>query len=636
MTNRGGSEARLAQVVELAVLAVVFVFATLVRFPTLNQPLVETQPHRQTQTAYTARIFHEEGIDLLHPELPVLGEPWEVPFEFPLFQALASVPMAFGVSPDAAMRVTALGTFLLSAALIWGLMRYVTRRPVPPMAALVAFSFSPFALLWSRASMIEYLAVAGAVGFAFGAILWLDTRRWWWAVIALVAGLVGMLVKPTTTAFWVLPILGWTIGRAQWTGWGDWLRGVWAWFRRTARPTLLAVLIVPFLVALVWTAHADAIKARSPATAAFTEEGLRSWNFGTLEQRLSFDNWLTLFDRAENLIIGLGPLLWVGLFALALAVSRPRWFWVGIVLTGVLPVVVFFNLYVVHDYYLAAVTPAAAMLLGAGAGWLHERWHGARFGHTAAIGGVVLLGIVWLASNLLPTRSYWRTAYLDIDRSHPVLAGGRVTESEIREVREVTGPDDRIVVAGIDWSPGLLYYADRRGLMLHASNIDGAQATAEARRRGYQYFFALRPGADPVHLTRTWSWIGAVSQHVYRLGERPSEVMPAAMLGSTDPAQFDRVSAMGEKLVDGAISLSCGNPVSIPRGRDATWIRIGGGGADAARVSISDGIAPLPGVDIVVVPTIATGSPLELQCAGVESLSIEAVVSGPRPDSEGS
>ena len=57
-------------------------FATVVAL-TLDQPLLERHSFRQTQTAYTARIFHEEGIDLLHPKLPVLGEPFEVPFEFP-------------------------------------------------------------------------------------------------------------------------------------------------------------------------------------------------------------------------------------------------------------------------------------------------------------------------------------------------------------------------------------------------------------------------------------------------------------------------------------------------------------------------------------------------------------------------
>ncbi len=53
--------------------------------------MLEKHAFRQTQTAYTARVFHEDGIDLLHPKLPVLGEPFEVPFEFPLFQAAASL-----------------------------------------------------------------------------------------------------------------------------------------------------------------------------------------------------------------------------------------------------------------------------------------------------------------------------------------------------------------------------------------------------------------------------------------------------------------------------------------------------------------------------------------------------------------
>ena len=58
--------------------------------PTLDQPLLEKHAWRQTQTAYSARIFHEQGIDLLHPKLPVFGEPFEAPFEFPLCQAAAS------------------------------------------------------------------------------------------------------------------------------------------------------------------------------------------------------------------------------------------------------------------------------------------------------------------------------------------------------------------------------------------------------------------------------------------------------------------------------------------------------------------------------------------------------------------
>ena len=134
-------------------------------------------------------MFHEDGIDLLHPKLPVFGEPFEAPFEFPLFQALATVPMAAGVAEDTALRLTCLACFVLTALLLWGLVRHVAVRQ--RRRAVVVFTFTPFALVWSRTSMIEYLATAGAVGFAFGVVLWRERRHPSLFVAALAAGLVG-------------------------------------------------------------------------------------------------------------------------------------------------------------------------------------------------------------------------------------------------------------------------------------------------------------------------------------------------------------------------------------------------------------------------------------------------------------
>ena len=109
--------------------------------PTLDAPLLEKHAFRQTQTAWTARVFHEDGIDLLHPKLPVFGEPFEAPFEFPLFQALATVPMAAGVAEDTALRLTCLACFVLTALLLWGLVRHVA-GPVSGVGAVVVFSGS--------------------------------------------------------------------------------------------------------------------------------------------------------------------------------------------------------------------------------------------------------------------------------------------------------------------------------------------------------------------------------------------------------------------------------------------------------------------------------------------------------------
>ena len=93
---------RLAVARATEAIALVVVLAALVVYvaPTLDAPLLEKHAFRQTQTAWTARVFHEDGVDLLHPKLPVFGEPFEAPFEFPLFQALATVPMAAGVAED--------------------------------------------------------------------------------------------------------------------------------------------------------------------------------------------------------------------------------------------------------------------------------------------------------------------------------------------------------------------------------------------------------------------------------------------------------------------------------------------------------------------------------------------------------
>ena len=191
---------------EAAGVFALMILATLVRLPTLSQPLQENHGFRQTQTAYTAVIYHEQGVSLLHPKLPVFGAPFEAPFEFPLFQALAAGVMSWGLSADVAMRTTALACFLLSAMLLWGLVRHVGGR-VAAMTTLALFLFSPFSLLWSRASMIEYLAVAGALGWLWAGLLWRERRRLVYAAAALTAGLTVMLVKPTTGVFWLLPLL---------------------------------------------------------------------------------------------------------------------------------------------------------------------------------------------------------------------------------------------------------------------------------------------------------------------------------------------------------------------------------------------------------------------------------------------
>jgi len=572
---------RTAEIALVALALTVFVLAVV---RTLDQPLLEAHGFRQTQTAYTARIYHQDGIDLLHPKLPVLGEPFEVPFEFPLFQAAASVVMDAGVDDDVAMRLTGLVCFLLTASLLYGLVRHVADRP-SAVAALVAFLATPFALIWGRTSMIEYLATAGAVGFAWATVAWRENRRPEVAGLALVAWLVGMLVKPTTAAFWLLPALGYRTTNPRATSRG-----------RTAAVLALLVL-VPLAATALWTRHADAIKVASPVTDWLTSSELEDWNFGSLSQRFDRGVWGVIVGRVVVHVIGLAGVALLAVALVALARSVQRLFWVGVVLAGALPPLVFTNLYLVHDYYLAAVTPALAALLGLAAGFIWR--HLPPKAPIRAVAAVT--GLLLAASTVGFDHAYWRHAWDD----EPDPA----TLALARQLARVSEPDDRIGVIGLDWSPAVLYYADRWGLMI----VDQREAEAldALHRERYHRVLVRQPEETDLRALARWPWVASLSENVYGVADGMEE-LPTSPLLATDSANI----AAGRPLRHGLHIRCDGRPATIPSGAHGTLVRVANVGS-TTQVSAADGLAPLPARRAILLsPELATDGTIALRCSG--------------------
>jgi hypothetical protein len=425
---------------------IVLGLVVLLHLPTLGAPLLDRHDFRQTQTAFTARIYHEDGIDLLHPKLPVLGPPWEVPFEFPLFQAAAALVIDTGLPEDMALRSTGLASFVLAGALLWLLVRHQAGR-LGAGVALVVFAASPLAIEWSRSALIEYLALSLALAFALAGLRWREGLATRWFVAALVLGSLAAMVKITTAAFWIAPfaILG---------TWRDdepapARKQIGAW----------VVTIVPILAGLAWTRWADAIKAASEATAWLTSTALTSWNFGTVAQRLEPDQWEHVVANVIYLGGGIAlPLLAIPIFLYAMERRQLRfWAWIAITLAG--PVVAFFNLYYVHDYYATAVTASVAALVGVGfAALAAMRSVAARFVMVAA---VVASAAVWILNI-----SYWTRTF------DPVADPSGVLPLAAQIDRE-TSPDQYVAIVGRDWSPSVLYYADRWGWMINPHSAEG-------------------------------------------------------------------------------------------------------------------------------------------------------------------
>lgn len=168
-------------------------------------PIADWHSFRQVDTASVARIFVDDGIDILHPryhDLSNIQSGKDNPLgyrmvEFPLYQAVAAlIAQSIPSLPiENALRIvtiaSAAGTALLIAL----------------MAGLLAgfvYAILPYSIFFGRAILPETFAVFWAVLSMY--LLHRDSKRGWVAIImSAIAGAIALLVKPTA-GFLLLPI----------------------------------------------------------------------------------------------------------------------------------------------------------------------------------------------------------------------------------------------------------------------------------------------------------------------------------------------------------------------------------------------------------------------------------------------
>jgi hypothetical protein len=593
------------------IVAAVLGLALLPRLPTLAQPLLEKHPFRQTWTAYTALIYHEQGIDLLHPEVPVLGPPFFHPQEFPLFQALAASVMQLGVETDEALRIAGLLCFFATAVLVFGLARHVAGRNAA-WAALLFFVASPFALVWSRASMIEYLATAGCVAWIWAGIRFREERTWGLLVIAILAGALGTLVKPTTAVFCVLPIALYRVHGES--------AGLLSWLRARLDPRVIAMLVVPGVLVIVWTAMAESYFQNKLTAQFLAPSNLRDYYLDLSFGRTAWDVWAIMWSRFASLVVGIlfVPLLGVA----AIAARRERTsFWVGIAAAIVLPVLVFYGVYRRHDYYMAAVSPEVALLLGLAAARLIQAASGRG---RRALAGLLVAAAVAFVLNFLVIADYWLPIYAPVYDSEQVLPAAR-------ELAALSRADDLVVMVGRGFDSDVLYYARRKGLLITEGNAT-ERVYATLPSQPYRIFFSWDPAHDPLEIMRTWAWSGAVGPRTYEVGPDARALERSAILSTDDRAAFDAANAGSHRLLSSTIVVRCdGAGRSVGVDASGAWLLVH---ADTGtRVSLDATTGPLPARAVyVMTPEAIRGrSAVSVSCIGPGAMTIDTVIAAPPP-----
>lgn len=461
--EQAGGWVRVLQV--LAVIALLFSAYYTLRY--IHQPLADAHAFRQTQTALTAYWMTQEDWQLAY-QTPVVGFPWAIPFEFPIYQAIvAAISSLTGFELGATGRLV---SYLFLLACCWPAFAISRRLDLPravPWVFCALLLTSPLNVYWGRTFMIETAALFFTLAcLPFAIDLIRGAGGWRSVALFVVFAIAGVLQKSTTTG----PVLLFLALAATVVHVGQ--SGVSVQTVRRLLPAALAIGGV-LAVGLAWAHYADLVKMENPFGKQLTSRGLATWNFGTVAQRLDPVTWALLWERTFRW--NAAGLVGVLLLVLPWFVSRQhrRYAWLSAIplLLYVLPLLIFTNLHYVHEYYQVAcvvyLLAALAVIIG---GWF------------PAVSGTQFFTPALVLLLMLANVSVFNSAYgIVTKRNIEELDPRSVQAYEIGQYLRIhTDPGDGLVIFGESYSSEVAYQAQRK-------SMTATRRRFAARRRFFGY-----------------------------------------------------------------------------------------------------------------------------------------------------
>lgn len=455
---------RLGRLVLLALIAVLGVLYVAFITVTANHAIIESHSFRQTQTAISTYYLIKDGLTFNYVT-PVFGTPWTIPFEAPIYQI--SVALFAKISPlglDANGRIVSalywLGCLILGYRII---LHLFPQRKITAQVFIILALASPLYLFWSRTFMIETTALFFGLGFLYALMRFTDKGGWIAAIMATLLGVLCVLTKATTWPVFVIAggLYYLLQNKAAITA----LRP--STLTTPATITLIkrgAILLIAVLIALYvglsWTAHTDVLKKQSMVGFFLASDNLSLWNFGDMSTRFTAAFWVDLIkDRAMP--EATGKFWWVAIVILVavLALKNKLQNWqrtlivVGIaIVLFLLPMLLFANLHIQHEYYQAAnslfVIAATAIVIGA----LLEAGR-----YFKLIGSVGLITIM-VGQYLTFTDGYYTLT------TNPSEFTAQPPHQIALLVNERVSTHGTLMTMGLDWSSHVFYYGQRKGM----------------------------------------------------------------------------------------------------------------------------------------------------------------------------
>jgi hypothetical protein len=402
-----------------------------------SHSLYDEHSFRQTQTALTAYFF-TQGSSFFSYETPLLGPPWKIPFELPLYQYLvAKLYQITSLTLEESGRIIGRLFFLLALVPLYFGFRSMGISKNTRYIGLSIYLLSPLYLFWSRTFLIESTALFFALSY-FALFISKSQNSALLVLLALSGSLAGTLKVTTAFTFFVLAGLIFL-----------------SWIRKEDKfflgKKLLFGFVIPGILSLIWIRYTDEMKGLSPLAEFIRSKELETWNFGTLKQRLSWDLWYMFFRKTLHDSIGHRTTFLISLAFLYFLPKKNRAYAILSLFAFLLAPLTFTNLHIEHTYYWYAngiflVAYLTLVLDGLEKSKLPQK--------------KLITGFLVLIALSLSVREYYRSFYQVQKRNETGLA------QEFDKLRAQVPEEDVLVVLGGDWYPALAWEAKRRTIMV--------------------------------------------------------------------------------------------------------------------------------------------------------------------------
>lgn len=409
----------------------------------LSVPLLDMHGFRQTQTAISSFWMRQEGT-IIPYQTPVFGYPWKIPYEFPLYQMMASAVSSLGIPLDLSGRFVSYLFFVLLLLPVYKVFRVFRIEMCLFYIFASLYLSSPAYLFWGRAFLIETTALFFCLTGALFIIVYCEQKNILQLFLAVLFLTVGALVKGTTYPQCVL----FAFGAAVYLLYRD---------RSLATRERLGFLlkisvgcILPVLVGIAWVAYCDYVKSATVMSSIHTSSSLKHWY--SIDLNFFLQHIELLHTRILPEIIG-----WPWMAYLCLPLSFFLGMDVGCIVFFLFlcffsPMVIFTHVHIVHNYYQVS---NGVFLIFAVAFFVYS------LRKTKIKQLVPFLLVLCVGLNYLSFYNHFYKSFLNTKRT-----GDKNNVIKISSmIDKTTNIKDVVFIFGMDWSPEVPYYSQRKSVM---------------------------------------------------------------------------------------------------------------------------------------------------------------------------